>query len=147
MNAESTVHTRKTKWKKVSPYRRRKFTKALSRLFGDTDLLQKKLAVELEVTDALISYYLNGTRAIPPDHLFAMCIALHLDTHTQRQLFDILDWPLPDDRGRGTEREVIIRRYMDTCENDTSVTVRRCNKELRKKNMTPLTDKRGKRNG
>ena len=71
---------------------------------------------------------------------------MQLESHTQRKLFGILQWKLPDDDGKGHEREIIVRYFMDHCYDNKSLTVKRCNKELAEKNASSLTNKRGKKN-
>ncbi len=120
------------------------FLYELNRMIDTKKLIHKHLALDMEISPSAVSYYLNGDRPITTDRLCALCIAVRLDPHDQRVLFRKLHWRMPDSDGKGDERERIIRHYLDFCRKDCSLTVKRCNKELRRKGYKPLTAKRGK---
>ena len=73
-----------------------------------------------------------------------MIIALRVPTHTQRIWFDILQKNMPDDKGKGTVREQIIRKYLDNCAENSERTVSSCNTELTEAHKKPLTGTRGR---
>ncbi len=145
MNANKEVHICITADEVSEEKCRENLLHELNSIIEDSNLFHKTLAIDMCVSEAVISYYLNGSRPITVDRLCAVCIAMRLDPHEQRRLFTVAGWAMPDYDGRGTVREQMIRHYMDFCRKDHSLTVKRCNGELRRKGYEPLTAKRGKR--
>ena len=119
----------------------------LKNIVESYDVYQNNLAAGMDISETAVSYLLNGTRTVTLDTICAVCIALKITPHDQRALFSRIDCSMPDYDGHGDEREKIIRHYMDFCCKDRSLTVKKCNRELRSKNCEPLTGKRGKKNG
>ena len=101
----------------------------------------------MDLSETAVSYLLHGTRSVTLDTIYAVCIALSITPHEQRALFSRIGCAMPDFDGNGDDREKIIREYMDYCYKDKTKTVKKCNRELRRKKLDPLTGKRGKRNG
>ncbi len=124
-----------------------KLLNELKNIIDSYRVYQNSLAKGLDISDTAVSYLLNGARPVTIDTICAVCIALKLTPHEQRALFSRIGCAMPDFDGKGDEREKIIRYYMDFCCKDRTMTVRKCNRELRNKNLDPLTGKRGKRNG
>ena len=144
MNVNKEVHTTdETAENKLSD----RLLTELKNIVDSYHIYQNSLAKDLDISDTAVSYLLNGTRPVTIDTICAVCIALKITPHEQRALFSRIGFAMPDFDGKGDEREKIIREYMDFCCKDRTITVRKCNRELRSKNLDPLTGKRGKKNG
>ena len=102
----------------------------LTEYFKKVSISQKEFAAEIEVTSASISQFLNGKRLPSPEHFCFICIRLKIDPRTQRHLFFLLQYPMPDEYGISTGKEKTIRYYMDHCYDDDSKTLTNCKAEL-----------------
>lgn len=114
------------------------FTEVLVSYFNERYKKQIDLAINLGVQPAVISYYLSGKRLPTPEHLCAICIDFKLPPHDQRKLFHLIDYLMPDSDGEGSDRDRIIRYYMDFCCNEPSLSLTALDAELVKRKITPL---------
>ncbi len=103
---------------------------------------QSAFAADLGTSQSIVSNYLTGERFPTLNHLCAICIILRCDPHTQRRLFYLGDYEMPDKNGDGDKRNVIIRYYMDYCSERPEFTLTKCEDELIKEGCVPLVTKR-----
>jgi len=103
---------------------------AIRRYMEEKEIGTRKLSRLTGIPKGTISRYRNGTAKYDPDYLCAICIALRLQTCRQRHLFRMLNWKMPDERGRKRNRAYIIREFLDGCFYDESYTVALCNQRL-----------------
>ena len=103
---------------------------AIRRYMEEKEVGTRKLSRLTGIPKGTISRYRNGTAKYDPDYLCAICIALRLQTCRQRHLFRMLNWKMPDERGRKRNRAYIIREFLDGCFYDESYTVALCNQRL-----------------
>ena len=73
---------------------------AIRRYMEEKEIGTRKLSRLTGIPKGTISRYRNGTAKYDPDYLCAICIALRLQTCRQRHLFRMLNWKMPDERGR-----------------------------------------------
>ena len=114
---------------------------AISRYMEEKEIGTRKLSRLTGIPKGTISRYRNGTAKYNPDYLCAICIALELRPCRQRHLFDMLDWKMPNERGKNRNRACIIREFLDGCFYDNSYSVALCNQRLvdaGEMSLTPL---------
>ena len=80
----------------------------IRRYMEEKEIGTRKLSRLAGIPKGTISRYRNGTAKYDPDYLCAICIALRLQTCRQRHLFRMLNWKMPDERGRKRNRAYII---------------------------------------
>ena len=98
--------------------------------FKKMKIKQKQLAYELEVTPAFVNQFLRGKRLPSAEHLCFICIRLRIEPSTQRYLFHLLEYEMPNNDGTSEGKEKTIRFYLDHCYDDDTKTLLNCKAEL-----------------
>lgn len=103
--------------------------------FKKLDISQKRFADELEVTPAFVNQILKGKRLPSAEHLCFICIRLRIEPGTQRYLFHLLKYEMPNNDGTSEGDEKTIRFYMDHCYDDADKTLIKCKSKLKPKSV------------